>query len=274
MNVLCPENLAEAVAMYAEHPDYLLLAGGSDVVPALQKGRALPGLINIGPLDELRGIEALNGVISIGALTTPTELMESSLIQEHLPIITEACRTFGSRQIRNIATLGGNIGNASPAADLLPLLLVLEAEVEFFGPQGRRTLPATELFEAYKKVAIAPGEIIVSVKIGMEQGWQYYYRKVGRRAALNITVASLAGMCRSDEHGLTQIRLAGASTHSFATRYTNTERALLETQALGPDALKEQLRRDIAPRSGLRGSAEYRLDVTANMILECLHGME
>lgn len=274
MNFLNAKDLAAALAHYRAHSDYLLLAGGTDIVPAMRQGRGVPGLIGIGGVEELRGIEKEGEMLKVGALTTVSELLESPLVRAYCPLMEMACRVFGSKQIRNMATLGGNIGNASPAADLLPVLLVLKAELELRSEEGRRSLPATALFEGYKKLALMPGEIITTLWLPIEPGWEPYYRKVGRRNALNIAVASLAGLVRRRGEQIDALRLAAGSVNPFPVRLEHVETLLSGGRSDAERAaVVEALERDIAPHSGLRGSAAYRREVTANMIMECCHGV-
>jgi CO/xanthine dehydrogenase FAD-binding subunit len=274
MRVLRPKSLAEALESYRQEPEFLLLAGGSDIAPALSKERPVAGLIEIGRLEALCGISEADGAVTIGALTTVSELLESPVIREHFPLLIDACRSFGSKQIRNVATLGGNIGNASPAGDLLPPLLVKEAQLRLLSADGERTLTVTELFGGYKELNLGKGEMIASVTLPIEEGWTSYYRKVGRRNALNIAVASLAALVRRDGKRIVAVRLGAGAVHPFPRRLKKLEAAIVEAQTPGKERIMAWLKEEIAPRSGLRGSAAYRLEVTANMIMECLHGVE
>lgn len=274
MNVVRPETLSEALHLYHDNPDYLLLAGGSDISPAIRQGKTVPGLIEIGRLEALQGVEQEEQGVRIGALTTITELLNTPLIYKQFPLLQKTCHQFASKQIRNMATLGGNIGNASPAGDLLPVLLVLAAEIELISIEGIRTLPAADLFLGYKRLALEQGEMIRSVRLPFAEGWESYYRKVGRRNALNIAVASLAGLIRHNGNNIAAIRLAAGSVHTHPVRLRHVERTVCTTAGPDRQTLLEALKRDIAPHSGLRGSAAYRLEVTANMILECIDALE
>jgi len=121
------ENLADALNLIHQHPDFLLLCGSTDVAVQLNGQKTVKGLIDIGSLNELRTVEIAPESIHIGALATITEIMESAAVRTHLPLLIAASEVFASHQIRNLATLGGNIANASPAADLTAVLLVLNA---------------------------------------------------------------------------------------------------------------------------------------------------
>jgi CO/xanthine dehydrogenase FAD-binding subunit len=274
MKVLRPQSLTEALESYRQEPEFLLLAGGSDIVPALSRERPVAGLIEIGRLEALRGIAEADGAVTVGALTTVSKLLESPVIREKFPLLIEACRSFGSKQIRNVATLGGNIGNASPAGDLLPPLLALEARLNLRSADGERTLAVTELFGGYKELNLEKGELIASVTLPVEEGWTPYYRKVGRRNALNIAVASLAALVRRDGEKIVAVHLAAGAVHPFPKRLKGIEAAIAEAQTPGKEHIMAWLKEEIAPRSGLRGSAAYRLEVTANMIMECIHVVE
>jgi len=273
MTLLRPTTLAEALNCYRDAPEFWLLAGGSDIAPALAKGHAAAGMIDIGRIDALRGVTESGGELSIGALTTVTELLEHPAVGEHFPLLAEACRRFGSKQIRNVATLGGNLGNASPAGDLMPPLLALEARLELRSADGVRSLPAAELFAGYKQLSLQPGELIAAVTLPIAAYDTHYYRKVGRRNALNIAVASLAALIRREGERITELRLAAGGVHPYPLRLVKCEAAILAGGIPERSALTALLEQEIAPRSGLRGSAAYRLEVTANMIMEVLHGM-
>lgn len=268
MNVLVPSTLAGALEMAAEHPTYALLAGGSDIVPALKKGEDVPGLISLGKLEELREIAVGENEARIGASVSVAEMMEHRELMERFPLLHDAAQVFGSRQIRSVATIGGNIANASPAADLVPVVLVLGGMADIAGPEGKRSLGMEELIGSYRQRALKPGEIITSIRLPLGPWSGHYYRKIGRRSALNIAVASLAAVAKAREDEGWSVRLSGASLSPTPRRMLHAEALFLSPGILSHDAVTRALKQDIEPRSGMRGSAEYRLRVCANMVME------
>ena len=170
-----PESLAEAVRLL-RGGDATVLAGGTDLMPQTQAGRVKFGrsLVNIRRIAELRGIGEAGGTVRIGALTSVAELMESETVRARLPVLVEAGDHFASAQLRNAATIGGNICNASPAGDLLVPLLVLDAEVELAsdsdGALATRRLPLADFFTGPGKTRRAPNELLVAVNFDKERG--------------------------------------------------------------------------------------------------------
>jgi len=187
---VAPSSLEQAAEYLQRSGEVTILAGGTDLMPQSQGGRLKikRTLMNIQHIPELKGIAIDGGAIRIGALATITEIMQSELIKKHLPILIEACDHFASDQIRNAATLGGNVCNASPAGDMLVPLLVLDAEVELASkPDGRltrRRLPLSEFFVGPGKTRRAPSELLAGLRIGLP-GAHHYARffKFGTRPA-------------------------------------------------------------------------------------------
>lgn len=268
MKVLVPSTLSDALAMAAEYPSYALLAGGSDIVPALKKGEDIPGLISLGKLEELREIAVGENEVRIGALVSVAEMMEHRSLMERFPLLHDAAKEFGSRQIRSVATIGGNVAHASPAADLVPVVLVLGGMVDIAGSEGKRSLGMEEVIGSYRRSTLIPGEIITAVRFPLKRWESHYYRKIGRRSALNIAVASLAAVAEKREEGGWNVRLGGASLSPIPHRMVHTEALFLSGEILSHEAVTEALKQDIDPRSGNRGSAEYRMRVCANMVME------
>lgn len=268
MNVLTPASLEEALTLSAANPTFRLLAGGSDIIPALKKGENIPGLISLGKLETLRAISYQGDEVVLGSMASVAEMMENRELMELFPLLHDAARVFGSRQIRSVATIGGNIANASPAADLVPVLLVLGGKVDIAGTQGKRSLEMEEVIGGYRRSVLQQGEVITSIRLPKHAWPRYYYRKIGRRSSLNIAVASLAAVAerRGDEGW--SVRLSGASLSPTPRRMVHTETLFLSPETLSHEALFEALKLDIEPRSGMRGSAEYRLRVCTNMVME------
>src|SRR5205085_12520207 len=178
MEVLSPRSLDEALALKAERPDAVPIAGGTDLMVELNFDRRRPeAILNLGEVAELRGWSREDGSVRLGAALTYTEAMDDPL-RSLLPALAEASRTVGSPQIRNRGTLGGNLGTASPAGDALPPLLVEEAEIELARMGGSRRLPLEEFLVGPKRNALAPDELIAAV-IVRPSGAPQTFMKVG-----------------------------------------------------------------------------------------------
>src|SRR5438132_7416071 len=191
MDVLSPRTLDEALQMRAQIAGAVPIQGGTDVMVELNFDRARPEtLLNLNEVRKLRGWSRDNGSIRLGAGLTYTEAMETPLA-ETLPALAEASRTVGGPQIRNRATVGGNLGTASPAGDALPPLLIADAVVELASAHGERAVPLTEFLTGPKRNALAVDELIAGVRVSADAGRQTFM-KVGPRNAMVISVVSLA----------------------------------------------------------------------------------
>ncbi|MCK9373274.1 MAG: FAD binding domain-containing protein [Sulfuricurvum sp.] len=267
MNAFVPRTLEEALRFAGENPLYRILAGGSDLLLELQSKKGCEGVIGLGKIDSLKSIRIEANEVSIGAMATVAEIMEHPQMGVIFPVFKRACMEFGSRQIRNVATVGGNIAHASPAADLVPVLLALGARIGIESAQTQRHCSVDELILSPGHTALEAGEIITSISIPSQEWNTHYYRKIGRRSALNISVASLVALGSKKRDEGWEVRLCGASLAPSPRRMKGVEALFAEGIPEREDIL-DALKRDIDPHSGLRGSAEYRLAVTANMIEE------
>ena len=191
MDVQQPHGLADALVAVAEDPSATVLAGGTDLMVAVNEGtRPVERVISLRGVRELAGWRDDGADVVIGAGTTYAAMLEGDL-GARLPALAQAARTVGSPQIRNAGTLGGNLATASPAGDTLPVLLALGASVEVAGPGGVRLLPVGEFLVGPKRTALEPGELITGVRVPRRPGPQEYL-KVGVRNAMVIAVASVA----------------------------------------------------------------------------------
>jgi len=255
------KDINDALLMMQVSSESILFSGGSDMSLRVSQNNDRE-MIDISSLEELNFIKGDKSCIKIGALTTINKLLESPLIEEYLPHLHEACKTFASHQIRNIATLGGNIINDSPAADLIAPLLVVDAKVTLQSIEGERTLLLEELFDGFKSLKMKK-EIVTSFTISpRKQSW--YYRKVGTRERLNITKLSLVVLKGEDK-----FYLSGASLSPYVKRFKNLEKLLNSGHFCDAD-IKKAMREDISLREGSRSTKEYRQRVLFNMIKEAL----
>lgn len=270
---VAPTSLDEA-AEYLRAGEVTILAGGTDLMPQSQGGRLKikRTLMNIHRIAELNGITLGDGAIRIGALASITEIMQSDLVKQHLPILVEACDHFASDQIRNAATLGGNVCNASPAGDMLVPLLVLDAEVELVSkPNGsltRRRMPLCEFFAGPGKTRRGPAELLAGVRIGVPPAHHYArFFKFGTRPALDISAISIgiAGVLK--DGALSRVRVAFGAVAPVPMRAPRTEQALegRHLDAAAIDAVAAVAREEVTPIDDIRASAWYRKELIHNI---------
>jgi xanthine dehydrogenase small subunit len=234
------------------------LAGATDIYVALNFGHEMPRqYLDIWGLEELRAITVRDDVLSIGALTSFSSLIQSPLVAERLPMLIAAARLVGGVQIQNRGTLGGNIANASPAGDSLPVLAAADAIIVVRSASAERRVPITSFYTGYRKTVMQRDELIIAVEIPRIDGAQYF-RKVGTRAALAISKVVFAGV-RADRP-----RIALGSVAATVVRASATEDALAGGASI--DEAAAILIGEIAPIDDLRSTAAYRERVAANLL--------
>jgi CO/xanthine dehydrogenase FAD-binding subunit len=257
-DLLEPRSLADAVKMLRDEGPLVPMAGCTDLYVALNFGTLQPTrFLNLWNLDTLRGVEARGTTLRIGALTTFTEIIGSGVIRRRLPMLAAAAREIGGVQIQNRGTIGGNVANASPAGDSLPVLLAADASVVLRSMAGTRRVPMTTFYTGYRQTVARPDELIVGFEIPAVKGRQWF-RKVGTRAAQAIAKIVVAGVWGR------QPRLAMGSVAPTPLRLSQTEQALGRGASL--EEAQEILQREIAPIDDLRSTAEYRRQVAANLL--------
>jgi xanthine dehydrogenase small subunit len=263
LELMEPRSLDEALRMMRDQAPLVPLAGCTDVYVDLNAGR-LPGhrYLNLERLDALRGIEIEGDVLRIGALVTFTQMIESPLVAQRLPILASAAREVGGIQIQNRGTLGGNIANASPAGDSLPVLAVTEVVIVLGSADGTRRVPFTSFYTGYRASVRAPDELIVAVEIPPVQGKQWF-RKVGTRAAQAISKIVMAGVRASTP------RIAIGSVAPTVVRVPRTEAHLASGGSL--DEAAHILADEIRPIDDLRSTARYRRQVSINLLRQFWH---
>ena len=258
--LLQPRSLTDAVRLLRDQGPLTPLAGCTDVYVGLNFGTLGDRrFLNVWSLDELRGIERRRGVIRIGALTTYRELIGSAIVRRHLPMLAAAAREIGAVQIQNRGTLGGNIANASPAGDTLPVLAVAEAVVELRNTDWVRKVPFAEFYTGYRASVRRSDELITAVEFPAVEGAQWF-RKVGTRAAQSISKVVVAGVRAA------RPRIAFGSVAPTVVRVPRTEQALAEGASL--DAARAILQEEISPIDDIRSTAAYRRRVAANLLAE------
>jgi CO/xanthine dehydrogenase FAD-binding subunit len=262
VDVLSPRTLDEALQLKAEWPQAVPIQGGTDVMVELNFDRARPeALLNLNEVAELRGWSRENGSVRLGAALTYAEAMEAPLA-ELLPALAEASRTVGGPQIRNRATVGGNLGTASPAGDALPPLLIGHAVVELTSARARRELPLTEFLTGTKRNALAEDELITGTRVSADSGRQTFM-KVGPRNAMVISVVSLALAVDRERE---EVRAAFGSAGPVP--------GLVTAPLSEVDGFPERVAASASPIDDVRGSAAYRRHslrvLTARALERCL----
>lgn len=268
-----PTSLADALALLAE-PDagaWRPIAGGTDVMVQVtgEIGEPPERLVDLWGLDELRGIEVDGDVLSIGALTTYTELRRSPIVAEMLPVLGEVAATIGAAQIQNRGTIGGNVINASPAGDTLPVLLALDAEMLLVSASGERTVAASEFWPAYRQTARRHDELLRAIRIPLASDRQVRFRKVGTRRAQAISKVVMALAWRGSRgQPWHDVRLALGSMAATTVRAAVTEGVLngaLPTRETA-DAAAAALAGELHPIDDVRSTADYRLAVAGRIL--------
>ena len=270
-----PTSLTEALALLAREPGvWQPFAGGTDLMVLLEAGKlSHKRFLSLAKLDDFRGIEVTPVAVMLGALTTYTEIQRHPVLRCEFPLLCAAARETGSVATQNRGTLGGNIVNASPAADSPPALLVYDADVELISQRGVRWLPYHGFHTGYKKMQIAPDELLRAVRLPRRaESWKQYYRKVGTRKAQAISKVCFAGAARIENGTVYDIRIALGSVAPVVFRAVNTETAL-RGKHIAPEIIagaKGVLAREIAPIDDIRSTARYRLRVAQNLLEEFL----
>ena len=266
-----PRSLEAALSLLADEPGvWKPFAGGTDLMVLLEAGKLTHrNYINIWRLDELRGINANNDHVTLGALTTYTDVQANPILQSEFPMLCQAASETGGLAIQNRGTLGGNIVNASPAADSPPALLAYDAEVELVSTQGSRWLPYQGFHTGYKQMLIRPDELLTRIRLPRNTtGATHYYRKVGTRKAQAISKVCFAAVGRTSNGRIEDARVVVGSVAPIVVRCLQTESALRDRK---PDAVTTQsaqasLLREISPIDDIRSTANYRLHVTLNLL--------
>jgi CO/xanthine dehydrogenase FAD-binding subunit len=253
-----PRSLRAALRMLADDPSLTPLAGGTDIYVGLQFG-TITGkrFIDVWRLDELAGIRIEDGTLRIGALATYTEIIRSRAVQQRLPMLAAAAREIGGAQIQNRGTLGGNIANASPAGDTLPVLMAANATVVLQSVRGVRRVPFETFYTGYRTSVRRNDELIVAVEVPRLDGRQWW-RKVGTRRAQAISKVMIAAV----RGGTTRIAFGSVAPTVVLVRQSTDVLTAGGTMA---DA-QAALRREIAPIDDVRSTGEYRRTVAANLL--------
>lgn len=256
-----PKTLPEACALLAAHDgDARAIAGGTDLLLKMKAGRLAPKVIvNIKRLSDLRGISNLQSLVSIGALTTLEDLRLSPLIRERYPALSSAANTMASVQIRNLATVGGNLCNAAPSADLAPILIALSAVAVIAGVEGERRAPLDEFFSGPGRSVLQPGELLKAVELPPPAGASVYL-KHSPREHMDIAVVGVGAAVRMAEGHCEAAQIVLGAVAPIPLRARAAEESLMG-QPLTPERIARAAQiaaNEAKPIDDVRGSAWYR----------------
>jgi len=271
--VASPRSLDEAYALLAavDGGPWQPIAGGTDLLVQIAGELAPPPerVLDIWGLDELRGITLADGWLTLGALSTYTAIRRSPAVREYLPALADAAGTIGAAQIQNRGTIGGNIVNASPAGDSLPVLLATDAVIVLGGARGERQVPAEAFFTSYRRTARAEDELVLRVRIPLPAGRQVRFRKVGTRRAQAISKVVMALAWSPDAAGAWRdVRVALGSVAERPIRSVPVEAALEGARPTREtaDRAAAAVAAAITPIDDVRSTAVYRRAVTARVL--------
>jgi CO/xanthine dehydrogenase FAD-binding subunit len=266
-----------ALELLACGEEWRPIAGGTDLMVLFNAGKlSYRNLVSIRSIAELRAIEGDESSLFIGAAATYTQIRASEILQRELPLLVKAASWTGGIANQNRGTLGGNIANASPAADSAPPLLVYDAEIELQSQLGVRWIPYRDFHTGYKRIMMQPDELISRIRLPRRRWTREYSRKVGARKAQAIAKVCIAAAATLEDRRIHDVRIAFGSVAPIPLRCLRTEECLhgqpLSRETI--DLAKETLRSEIQPISDIRSTSDYRLQVAQNLLQEFLLGLE
>jgi len=252
----------------------VILCGGTDLLVKIRSGLAAPEiLVDISDLESLRGIIDVDGALEIGAATTEQDLLGSRIVRDRLPLLAGALEVLGSVQIRNRGTLGGNLANASPAADSAVPLLLYDADVVLRSEDGERTLPVESFLVGPGRTALRQGEFIRALRVPAPGGaFVPFFHKIGKRRALTIAIASVGALLRVEGGRVAEARLGAGSVAPVPLRLHRVEEHL-RGACLTKETIDEARRiaiESVSPIDDVRAPAEYRRAVVGELVSRAL----
>src|SRR5689334_9971649 len=266
-----PDRLNEALDLFAQPTGkWKPFAGGTDLMVLLEAGKlSHKNYVNIWNLEELRGIDVTDDHVTLGALTTYSEVQAHRVLQDEFPMLCQAARETGGIAIQNRGTLGGNIVNASPAADSPPPLLAYDAELQLISRRGERWIKYCEFHQGYKQMDIRPDELLKTIRLARySQAQTHYYRKVGTRKAQAISKICFAGVAHVSDNQIRQVRIALGSVAPIPLRCRQTEAALIDPP-VDDNTVSNAVRTlaaEVSPIDDIRSTKAYRLQVSINLL--------
>ena len=257
--------LREALELVDRLEDFKVIAGGTDLVMDLRIGRYKPrNIVDISEIKELDYIVDEGDYVRIGALAKLQNIMESPIVRTKAPVLAEAIYQMASWQIRNVATIGGNLCNASPAADTAPPLMVLEAKLKLVSKNGERIVPVTEFFLGPRKTVLKKNELLAEIIVPYEKDAGSSMIKLGRRSAFTLSIVAVATLVKVENGKFKDVRVALNSVAPKPVRARSVEEAL-KGKEVSLEAIEEASKlvvNDISPISDVRASAEYRREMS------------
>lgn len=267
-----PATVEEACRILAAEPSAAVLAGGTDLMVHLRqgwRGKRLSAVVSVKRIPALARIEVSEATVRLGALTSLTALIEHPVIRAEYPVLPFTARYMGSPAIRNLATVGGNLCNASPAADLSPVLLALDAEVGIAGAGGQRRLPLEAFFRGPGQTVLGPGELLAWVELPRRRSaWSIRYERLDVRRAMDIAIAGAALAVHLEAGRVGDARVALCAVAPTPVRVRAAEAALIEG-GLSEAAIARAAGRGMAaarPISDVRATAEYRREMVGVLV--------
>jgi aerobic carbon-monoxide dehydrogenase medium subunit len=272
-----PGSVDEAVTALADAgEDAKVLAGGQSLIPLLRLRLAAPTmLVDLGGVAGLRGIREDGDALVIGAMTTHATVLGDPLVARYAPLLAQATATVADRQVRHLGTFGGSLAHADPAGDLPAVALAMDVTMEIAGPSGRRTVAAADFFVDYLTTALAPGEVLVAVRVPKREGWASHYEKFNRVAQAWALVA-VAAMVRRDDGTIAEARVGLSNMGPTPVRAAAVESALAGAGPDGVAAAAANAAEGTNPADDLSASAGYRRHLatvlTERAVRACLEG--
>ncbi len=264
-NYFSPSSLGETFKILRDYKGKSrLLAGGTDLLVKMKKGAVSPDVVvDLSKIPELSFIELAGGNLCIGGLTRLADIGESFLVREKAPALAEAIDVLASSQVRNRATIAGNLCNASPAADTAPPLLALDASVKLRSPDGERIVPLAEFFLGPEQTVAKPDEVLTEVIIPLQEGSSAFI-KLGRRKAFTLSVTSVAAFTRVKDGRFEEVRVALGAVSPTPMRARKVEEALKgkEVNEENIEKAAEAVKEECCPITDVRASAEYRTEMS------------
>jgi len=272
---LRPRDLDEALAARAAHPDWMVLAGGTDLMVNANHRAEPAGILDLWRLAATCFVRHADGAIAIGAGTTWLEVERDPAVQAHLAPLAAAAREIGALQIQARATLGGNVGTSSPVGDSLPVLLALDAALEVASPRGRRRVPYRDWCTGYRTTQLAADELVLAAHLPLPAtNVRLSWRKVGTRRAQSISKVMGAVAIELDGDVVRSARVAFGAVADRPIRITAVEDAVRGLPvARAAEAARAALRSAILPIDDVRSTASYRLAVAENVVARFFSGI-
>jgi len=268
-------SIEDALAIRAKHPDCVLLAGGTDLIVGWNgdAGRPPMRVLSLEGIEELSGLREIEGGLAIGAMTRVERLAGDPRVARLAPALVQAARQLGARGIRERATVGGNLVNASPAADLLPPLVAAGATLVLASPAGRREVPIEAFYQGYQRADLAPAEILIEIRVpALPQGAREGFVKIGPRRAQAIAKVSVAARLTLGAGRIDAIAIAAGSVAPTVVRLARTEAVLRGTWVDEDvaDRVAAAVASEVSPITDVRSTAEYRSAMTSRLLLDLL----